>query len=205
MNASRVPSRRVYSSSILPQALVLPHSASIEPVRPARFRHAEFQPPSRDAFVLPLLLSRSLTAPFLSFTQYTRNLTNPNQRAAKPSSYLTVLLHGVTTKSPGRVSPTTPQLVVPSTTLQSPTPPTTLQSLTPSTTPQSPTPPTTLQSPTLQNTLQSPTSQNTLPCDLEVLKEDGRYLVSVSRMNCYFQCPYCFYLRYVASRSPPHV
>ena len=127
--------------------------------------------------MLPLLLSRSLTAPFLSFTQYTRNLTNPNQRAAKPSSYLTVLLHGVTTKSSGRVPSDAPQ---------SSMSPTTPQSVTPSTTPH------------------SPTSQATPPYDLEVLKEDGRYLVSVSRMNCYFQCPYCFYLRYVASRSPPH-
>lgn len=136
--------------------------------------------------MLPLLLSRSLTAPFLSFTQYTRNLTNPNQRAAKPSSYLTVLLHGVTTKSPGRVPSSTSQSVVPSDASQSVTPSTTLQS------------------PTPQATLHSSTSQPTPPYDLEVLKEDGRYLVSVSRMNCYFQCPYCFYLRYVASRSPPH-
>ena len=127
--------------------------------------------------MLPLLLSRSLTAPFLSFTQYTRNLTNPNQRAAKPSSYLTVLLHGVTTKSSGRVS---------------------------SDAPQSSMSPTTPQSVVSSDTPQSPTSQATPPYDLEVLKEDGRYLVSVSRMNCYFQCPYCFYLRYVASRSPPH-
>ena len=136
--------------------------------------------------MLPLLLSRSLTAPFLSFTQYTRNLTNPNQRAAKPSSYLTVLLHGVTTKSSGRVPSDAPQSVVPSSTSQS-----VVSSDTP-------------QSPTSQPTLHSPTSQATPPYDLEVLKEDGRYLVSVSRMNSYFQCPYCFYLRYVASRSPPH-
>ena len=136
--------------------------------------------------MLPLLLSRSLTAPFLSFTQYTRNLTNPNQRAAKPSSYLTVLLHGVTTKSSGRVSSDAPQ---------SSMSPTTPQSVVSSDTPQSP---------TSQPTLHSPTSQATPPYDLEVLKDDGRYLVSVSRMNCYFQCPYCFYLRYVASRSPPH-
>ncbi len=136
--------------------------------------------------MLPLLLSRSLTAPFLSFTQYTRNLTNPNQRAAKPSSYLTVLLHGVTTKSSGRVPSDAPQ---------SSMSPTTPQSVVSSDTPQSP---------TSQPTLHSPTSQATPPYDLEVLKEDGRYLVSVSRMNCYFQCPYCFYLRYVASRSPPH-
>ena len=136
--------------------------------------------------MLPLLLSRSLTAPFLSFTQYTRNLTNPNQRAAKPSSYLTVLLHGVTTKSSGRVPSDAPQSVVPSSTSQS-----VVSSDTP-------------QSPTSQPTLHSPTPQPTPPYDLEVLKEDGRYLVSMSRMNCYFQCPYCFYLRYVASRSPPH-
>ena len=135
MNASRLPSRRVYSSSILPQALFL-DSASIQPVRSPSWLHPQWQPLSPDYTSFPLLLSRALAPPFL-----------------------TALLHG-------------PRSAIPATPVAPPTSPT--------------------------------TTTSTLPYDLSVLQEEGRYLVSVSRMNKYFQCPYAFYLQYVLPPTPAH-
>ena len=160
MNASRLPSRRVYSSSILPQALFL-DSASIQPVRSPSRLHPQWQPLSPDYTSFPLLLSRALAPPFLSYTQFTQNATTPSHRAAKPTPFLTALLHG-------------PRSAMPATAAASPPP--------------------------------TPTSltTSTLPYDLSVLQEEGRYLVSVSRMNKYFQCPYAFYLQYVLPPTPAH-
>lgn len=158
MNASRLPSRRVYSSSILPQALFL-DSASIQPVRSPSRLHPQWQPLSPDYTSFPLLLSRALAPPFLSYTQFTQNATTPSHRAAKPTPFLTALLHG-------------PRSAMPATPVAPPTPPT--------------------------------TTTSTLPYDLSVLQEEGRYLVSVSRMNKYFQCPYAFYLQYVPPPTPAH-
>lgn len=93
MNASRLPSRRVYSSSILPQALFL-DSASIQPVRSPSRLHPQWQPLSPDYTSFPLLLSRALAPPFLSYTQFTQNATTPSHRAAKPTPFLTGPLHG---------------------------------------------------------------------------------------------------------------
>ena len=159
MNASRLPSRRVYSSSILPQALFL-DPASIQPVHSPSRLHPQWQPLSPDYTSFPLLLSRALAPPFLSYTQFTQNATTPSHRAAKPTPFLTTLLHG-----PRSAIPATPVAPPVSTTS---------------------------------------TTTSTLPYDLSVLQEEGRYLVSVSRMNKYFQCPYAFYLQYVLPPTPAH-